>query len=101
MNTLQQERYMNILLAPRMTEKSALALKNQQYVFKVLNDATKPEIKKAVELMFEVKVEAVQVSQVKSKVKRFGQMMGRRKGWKKAYVKLAEGHTIELINALS
>lgn len=94
-----EEYLMKVLLAPRITEKSALVGINRQYVFKVLNDATKPEIKQAVELLFKVKVDAVQVSRVKSKVRRFGKIEGRRKAWKKAYVKLAEGHKIDLIGA--
>ncbi|HVV67522.1 MAG TPA: 50S ribosomal protein L23 [Gammaproteobacteria bacterium] len=98
-NVAHEEYLMKVLLAPRVTEKSALANINRQYVFKVLNDATKPEIKQAVELLFNVKVNAVQVSRVKSKTRRFGKIQGQRKAWKKAYVKLAEGHKIDLAGA--
>jgi large subunit ribosomal protein L23 len=98
-NAAHEEYLMKVLLAPRVTEKSALAGIHRQYVFKVLNDATKPEIKQAVELLFKVKVDAVQVSRVKSKTRRFGKIEGHRKGWKKAYVKLAEGHKIDLTGA--
>jgi large subunit ribosomal protein L23 len=94
-----EEKLMKILLAPRITEKSAFIGMHRQYVFKVHNDATKPEVKRAVEYLFDVKVEAVQISLVNSKVKRFGKIEGRRKGWKKAYVKLAEGYKIEFETA--
>jgi large subunit ribosomal protein L23 len=66
-------------------------------VFKVATDATKPEIRQAVEKMFDVKVDDVTVCSVKGKVKRFGSSMGRRAGWKKAYVTLAEGHDIDFM----
>jgi len=89
------EQLMNVLLAPVVSEKSTrVADKNRQYVFRVTDAATKPEIKAAVELMFKTKVEAVTVSNVKGKKKRFGRMMGRRNNWKKAYVRLAEGQEI-------
>ncbi len=100
MSNVAHEAYlMTVLLTPRVTEKSALIGIHRQYVFKVLNSASKPEIKQAVELLFKVKVDAVQVSRVKSKARRFGKIEGRRKGWKKAYVKLAEGHKIDLTGA--
>ena len=98
-NIVHNERLMKILLGMRLTEKAALIGINRQYIFKVHNDATKPEIKRAVELMFKVKVDGVQVSNVKSKAKRTGQIQGRRKGWKKAYVKLAEGQKIDISQA--
>ena len=89
------EQLMTVLLAPVVSEKSTrVADKNRQYVFRVTDAATKPEIKAAVELMFKTKVEAVTVSNVKGKKKRFGRMMGRRNNWKKAYVRLAEGQEI-------
>jgi large subunit ribosomal protein L23 len=68
--------------------------KNNQVVFRVIQDATKPEIKAAVELLFKVKVKGVQVSNVKGKEKRFGRFMGRRRNWKKAYVSLMPGQEI-------
>jgi large subunit ribosomal protein L23 len=84
-----------VLLAPVVSEKSTrIADKNRQYVFRVADAATKPEIKAAVELMFKTKVDSVTVSVVKGKKKRFGRMMGRRSDWKKAYVRLAEGQEI-------
>ena len=97
---MKKERLMKVLLAPHISEKSTtVADANQQFVFKVVPDANKLEIKKAVELMFDVKVDAVQVSNVKGKRKRFGQMAGRRADWKKAYVTLAEGHDIDFLGA--
>ena len=89
------EQLMTVLLAPVVSEKSTrVADKNRQYVFRVADAATKPEIKAAVELMFKAKVDSVTVSRVKGKKKRFGRMMGRRNNWKKAYVRLAEGQEI-------
>ena len=96
---MNQERIFNVLVAPHVSEKAALnAESNNQYVFKVAIDAKKPEIKKAVESVFDVKVSNVQTSIAKGKVKRFGQKIGRRKDWKKAYVTLAEGSTIEMMS---
>jgi large subunit ribosomal protein L23 len=90
-----QERLMNVLLAPQISEKATyVAEKNEQVIFRVASDATKPEIKAAVELMFKVNVENVQVAVVKGKQKRFGTRVGRRKSWKKAYVCLAPGQEI-------
>ncbi len=89
------EQLMNVVLAPIVSEKSTLvADKNDQVVFRVADAATKPEIKAAVELLFKVKVESVQVLSVKGKEKRFGRMQGRRRSWKKAYVCLAPGQEI-------
>ncbi len=89
------ERLMNVLLAPQISEKATfVAEKNEQVIFRVASDASKPEIKAAVELLFKVSVESVQVSNVKGKQKRFGKSMGRRKDWKKAYVSLAPGQEI-------
>jgi large subunit ribosomal protein L23 len=91
------ERLINLLVAPHVSEKAARAGdKHNQYVFRVRREATKPEIRKAVELMFSVEVEAVQVVNVGGKNKRFGAMMGRRSDWKKAYVSLKAGQTIDL-----
>jgi len=96
---MNQERIFTVLVAPHVSEKSALnAENNNQYVFKVAIDAKKPEIKKAVESVFDVKVLKVQTSVAKGKIKRFGQKIGRRKDWKKAYVTLAEGSTIEMMS---
>jgi len=89
------ERLMLVLLAPQVSEKSTfVGERNNQYVFRVLSDATKPEIKAAVELMFKKKVRAVQVANVKGKEKRSGKTIGRRRNWKKAYVSLMPGEEI-------
>ena len=90
-----QERLMLVLLAPTVSEKSTfVGDKHNQVVFRVADDATKPEIKAAVELLFKVKVKSVQVSNVKGKEKKTGRIMGRRRNWKKAYVSLAQGQEI-------
>ena len=90
-----QDRLLQVILAPQITEKATyVADKYQQIVFKVRTDATKPEIKAAVELVFKVEVEAVTVANVKGKEKRAGRVMGRRKDWKKAYVSLKPGQEI-------
>ena len=90
-----QERLMQVLLAPQVSEKSTyVAEKSAQVVFRVVGNATKPEIKAAVELLFKVDVESVQVANVKGKLKRFGKLSGRRKNWKKAYVCLKPGQEI-------
>ena len=92
---------MTILVGPHVSEKaSIIAEKNNQICFKVRRDSTKKEIAQAVEMMFEVKVDNVQVSRMSAaKNKRFGQTMGKRADWKKAYVTLAEGHDIDFLGA--
>ena len=93
---MNKERLMQVLLAPVVSEKSTVAAdQSRQFGFKVRTDATKPEIAKAVEMLFEVEVEKVQVINVKGKQKRFGQRLGRRPDWKKAFVRLKEGHDID------
>ncbi|MBA4341178.1 MAG: 50S ribosomal protein L23 [Methylibium sp.] len=88
-------RLASVLLAPIVSEKAtAIAEKHNQVLFKVLRDATKPEIKAAVELMFKVEVESVSVVNVKGKVKRFGRSIGRRDHVKKAYVSLKAGQEL-------
>jgi len=83
-------------VAPHVTEKTALAMQNaNQYAFRVRRDATKPDIKAAVELMFSVKVSDVQVVNEPGKTRRFGKTPGRTQDWKKAYVRLAPGQTID------
>jgi large subunit ribosomal protein L23 len=91
----QQERLMQVLLAPVVSEKSTfVADKGNQYVFRVAATATKPEIRSAVELMFKTLVKSVSVLNVRGKEKRAGKFIGRRKGWKKAYVALQAGQEI-------
>ena len=94
-NVKQQERLMQVVLAPVISEKGTfIADKNNQVVFRVVPDATKPEIKAAVELMFKIKVDSVTVLNVKGKERRFGRTIGRKRSWKKAYVRLAAGQEI-------
>ena len=89
------ERLHKVILAPVISEKSTqVADAFEQVVFRVAPDATKREIKAAVELLFKVQVKAVQVANVKGKVKRFGRFTGRRSSWKKAYVGLMPGQEI-------
>jgi large subunit ribosomal protein L23 len=93
---LSQERLINVLVAPHVTEKTALAMQDSnQYAFRVRRDATKPDIKAAVELMFQVQVQSVNVVNEPGKVRRFGKTPGRTQDWKKAYVRLAPGQTID------
>jgi large subunit ribosomal protein L23 len=93
---MSRERLATVLVAPHITEKTALAMQNaNQYAFKVRKDADKSEIKQAVELMFEVKVASVQVANEPGKSRRFGARTGRTQDWKKAYVRLAEGQAID------
>ena len=97
---MNQERLMKILLAPHVSEKTSMAAdKHNQVAFKVAPDATKTEIKSAVELLFETKVKRVTVSNVKGKKKRFGALKGHRSDWKKAYVALAEGQEIDFLGS--
>ena len=92
MNT---QRLTNIIMSPRISEKATMrADLDNQHVFSVLKDATKPEIKKAVELMFDVKVKSVRLMNVQGKLTRVGRTFGKRKDWKKAYVRLQEGFDI-------
>jgi large subunit ribosomal protein L23 len=93
---VNREQLMTVLLAPHVTEKTSLAMQNSnQYAFRVRREATKTDIRKAVELMFEVKVRGVQVVNEPGKKRRFGRTLGRTQDWKKAYVRLAEGQTID------
>lgn len=97
---MNRERLMKVLLEPVISEKSTMAADDSnQFVFKVLPDATKPEIKKAVEMLFEVKVDRVQVSNMTGKTKTHRWVRGKRKDWKKAYVRLAEGQDINFAGA--
>ena len=86
----------NVLRAPIVSEKSTNAAElSNQFVFKVLNSATKKQVKSAVEMMFDVEVDSVQVLNVKGKQKRMGRTLGKRSDWKKAYVKLKPGNDID------
>ncbi len=98
---MSQERLMKVILAPHVSEKTTESADSaNQFVFKVATDATKKEIKNAVELLFEVKVDAVNVINIKGKSKgRSGAGKGRRPDWKKAYVKLEKGFDIDYMGA--
>jgi large subunit ribosomal protein L23 len=93
---VNKEQLMNVLIAPHVTEKTATAMQNNnQYTFRVKKNATKTDIKAAVELMFEVKVKGVQVVNEPGKARRFGKVTGRTQDWKKAYVSLVQGQSID------
>lgn len=93
---MNAERLLQVILAPIVTEKATMvAEKNQQIAFRVAADATKPEIKAAVEMLFKVEVESVQVLNRKGKEKRFGRFIGRRRNERKAYVSLKDGQEID------
>jgi len=97
---MNQDRLMKVLFSPVVSEKSTrVADAHRQFVFKVDKTASKPEVRKAVELMFDVKVDNVQVSNMRGKIKRHGKSSGKRSDWKKAYVTLAEGHDIDFMGA--
>ena len=95
MSVDKTNRLMQVLIAPIVSEKSTnIAEKNNQVAFRVLQDASKDEIKAAVELLFKTKVDSVQVLNQKGKTKRFGRYEGRRRNVRKAYVSLAAGEEI-------
>jgi large subunit ribosomal protein L23 len=96
----EQERLSQVLIGPHVSEKSTNAAESSgQVVFKVRPDANKKDIRRAVELLFEVKVQSVTVARVRGKAKRFGRTLGRRSDWKKAYVRLAPGNDIDFVGA--
>lgn len=99
---INEERLLKVLLAPNISEKATTAAEaNNCVVFKVATDATKAEVKAAVEKLFEVSVESVNTLNVKGKEKRTGARTGRRNDWKKAYVTLSEGSEIDFVGAES
>ena len=93
---LGQEHLITLLVAPHVSEKAARAAESNQYVFRVRTDATKPEIRAAVELMFKVEVKGVSVVNTKGKTKRYGKGVGRRDNVRKAYVTLKPGQELNL-----
>nr|WP_181905213.1 50S ribosomal protein L23 [Aestuariispira insulae] len=97
---LSNERKYQVILAPVITEKATMGSEHNQVTFKVAADATKPEIKAAVEGLFDVKVEGVNTLNTKGKVKRFRGRLGQRSGYKKAVVRLAEGQSIDVTTGL-
>lgn len=93
---MNNERLMQVLLSPLVSEKSSIAADaNRQYTFRVATDATKREVSRAVEKLFDVKVERVQVVNIKGKTKRSGRILGKRSDWRKAIVRLQEGNEID------
>jgi len=96
---VREERFYKVILAPHVSEKSTRAAdQGNQVVFRVREDATKPEIKGAVEKLFEVEVDTVKVINVRGKMK-YGKHPGKRPNWKKAYVRLMPGHDIDFAGA--
>ncbi|MFE8072961.1 50S ribosomal protein L23 [Marinobacteraceae bacterium S3BR75-40.1] len=95
---MNQERIYKVLLGPHISEKASIAGESDQVVFKVAPDATKPEIRKAVEQLFDVKVNGVQVLNRKGKTKRTMRGLGKRSGVRLAYVRLAEGQDIDFLD---
>ena len=99
---MNKNRLYQVLLAPRVTEKSTqVGGDSNQYVFHVVNDASKSEVKGAVELLFDVNVEAVRIVNVKGKNKAFRMRPGKRSDWKKAYVRVQEGQVIDFLGGES
>ncbi len=93
---MKQEQLINVIQRPYLSEKASIGTeKRREYVFEVIKSATKPDVKQAVEWLFKVKVQSVNIVNVKPKPRRFGQIEGKSKAWKKAYVKLEEGQTID------
>ena len=99
---MSNDRLYQVLLSPRVTEKTTLVgEKSNQYVFHVVPDASKSEVKGAVELLFDVNVEAVRMVNVKGKTKSFRMRPGKRSDWKKAYVRVQEGQVIDFLGGES
>lgn len=97
---MKQERYLRIIKSPHLSEKATIAAElRNEYVFEVSKDATKPQVKEAVEFLFKTKVKTVRIVNVKTKPKRFGQIQGRSKAWKKAYVTLLADQKIDFAGA--
>jgi len=97
---MNQERLLDVIRAPHISEKATvIAERDNQIVFKVAIDATKTEIKAAVQMLFEVEVDSVRIVRMKGKSKRHGTAMGKRADWKKAYVSLKEGQEIDFLGA--
>lgn len=95
---MNQERLLKVLLGLYTSEKSTnIADRHRQFAFKVASDATKIEVKHAIEQLFSVNVEGVRIVNVRGKTRRFAQILGQKKSWKKAYVSLREGQDINLM----
>ena|SRR3990167_1379915 len=97
---MNQERLLKVILSPHISEKATIASeKRNEYAFEVAATATKPEVKDAIEQLFNTKVKAVRIVNVRPKLKMFRGMEGRRKGWKKAYVTLQADQKLEILGA--
>tara|TARA_R110000868_G_C10919218_1_gene765532 strand:- start:389 stop:685 length:297 start_codon:yes stop_codon:yes gene_type:complete len=97
---MNQERLLKVILSPHVSEKATIGLeKNNEYVFQVINCATKPEVKDAIEFIFNTKVKSVRIMNVMTKKKTFRSVQGTRQGWKKAYVTLQADQKIEIAGA--
>jgi len=95
---MNDQRLYQVLLAPHVSEKTAIAAEMEgRHTFRVANDASKLEVRKAVEKLFEVNVKSVQIVNVRGKTKRFGSAEGKRSDWKKAIVRLSEGQDIDFM----
>lgn len=96
---MNEQRLYQVLIRPHVSEKTAMGAEMQgRHSFRVAGDATKLEVRRAVERIFGVDVKGVQISNVRGKTKRFGQVAGRRSGWRKATVRLAEGQDLDFMN---
>ena len=99
---MNRDRLFQVLLTPRVTEKSTrVGETSNQYVFRVVKDANKAEVRDAVEMLFEVSVESVRIVNVKGKTKSFRMRPGKRSDWKKAYVRVQEGQVIDFLGGES
>jgi large subunit ribosomal protein L23 len=99
---MSKNRLYQVILSPRVTEKStSVGEDSNQYVFHVVNDASKSEVKGAIEMLFEVNVESVRIVNVKGKNKSFRTRPGKRSDWKKAYVRVQEGQVIDFLGGES
>jgi large subunit ribosomal protein L23 len=99
---MNKNRLYQVLLAPRVTEKTTrVGEESNQYIFRVVKDANKSEVRNAVEMLFDVSVESVRIVNVKGKNKSFRMRPGRRSDWKKAYVRVQEGQVIDLLGGES
>lgn len=96
---MNEQRLYSVLLSPHVSEKTAIAAETEdRHTFRVAKDATKLEVRRAVESLFGVKVKSVQIVNVQGKQKRFGQTLGKRSDWKKAVVRLVEGQDLDYMS---
>ena|SRR5579883_250158 len=97
---MNQERLLKVILSPHISEKATVAMeKHNEYVFQVVDSATKPEVKDAIEFLFNAKVKSVRIVNVRTKKKMFKGIEGKRKGWKKAYVTLQADQKLDIMGA--